>query len=136
LAYGTRWALLVGSLAFLIFFVGSCGGSRYNVQDVTVTISPAEKTIPASGQVALTASVNNFCSMCVPQINWSVVEGNGTTCSLSGCGTIQGQGTQGLLSPSVIYFAPSKAGTYIITASQLVTYTTSVSGTSVITVSP
>lgn len=129
-------------------FVGSCGGNvrGYNVSDVTVTISPAADTIPEKGQAALVASVNNFCALCVTQINWSIAE-NGSAPCLWGdvntppagpCpgGTIQGQGSEGPFSPSVIYFAPSAAGTYHITGTQSVTNTLTVSGTGVITVSP
>ena len=143
LFHKTRRGLFVGSLACLILFVGSCG-SQYNVNDVTLTISPAATTISKSGQVALVASVNNFCALCVPQINWSIAENNGNPClwqaghtppPTGSCpgGTLQ---AQGVFPTSVIYFGPSTAGTYHVTGSQVVSWTSSVTGTSVITVSP
>jgi len=140
-------ALGAGSLALLMIIAGSCGtGNGYNAGNVTVTISPATKTIPANGQVALLATVNNFCPGCVAQLYWSITENSGINCNWGDVntppagpcpgGTIQGQGPQGPLSPSVIYFAPIAAGIFHVNAAQPVTFTETVSGTSVITVSP
>jgi hypothetical protein len=140
-------ALFVGSLALLMVVVTSCGpGKEYNPRNVTVTISPAMKTIPANGQVALLASVNNFCPGCTPQLIWSISENSGTNCTWEDVntpptgpcpgGTIQGQGTQDTLSPSVIYFAPTTGGTFEVDAVQFVTVGENITGTSLITVSP
>jgi hypothetical protein len=140
-------ALFVWSLALLIVIAGSCGtGNGYNANNVTVTISPATATTAANGQVPLQAMVNNFCQTCTPEIVWSIAENSGTNCTwvdmntppIGPCpgGTIQGQGTQGPDSTTVIYFAPSTGGTFHVTASQLVTLSENKSGTSVITVTP
>jgi hypothetical protein len=97
------------------------------------------------------ATVNNFCPECVPQINWSIAENNSVPCFWGNAqtpptgpcpgGTFQAQGAQGLLSPSVIYIAPSAAGTFHVFASQIVGltssgYTINATGTAVMTVSP
>jgi hypothetical protein len=140
-------APLVWSLVLLIVIAGSCGtGNGNNANNVTVTISPATAMIAANGQVPLQAMVNNFCQTCTPEIVWSIAENSVTYCTWvdvntppSGpCpgGTIQGQGTQGPDSTTVIYFAPSTGGTFHVTASQLVAPSGNESGTSVITVSP
>jgi hypothetical protein len=108
LTHETRRVPFVGSLAFLIFFVGGCGGgSGYNVNNVTVTISPATTMIPKNSQVALMASVNNFCTGCIPQINWSITENNGSPCFWADAktppagpsqgGTIQALGSEGIV---------------------------------------
>jgi hypothetical protein len=133
-------------LALLAVLGANCGNGGYNSENVTVTVSPATATVPENGQQPLQATVNHFCSGCVPQIEWSVAENNGLGCTwadpntppLGPCpgGTIQGQGPQGILSENVIYFAPSTAGTFHISASQLITFTEVVGGTSVLTVSP
>jgi hypothetical protein len=148
----TCQALFLGSLILLASGAGGCGGKGgYNANDVTVTVAPAAKTLSPNGQVALLATVNNFCPECVPEIDWSVAENNSVPCLWGNpqsppagpCpgGTIQGQGAQGPLSPSVIYFAPSAGGTFHVIASQIVGLTSggqtiSVTGTAVITVSP
>jgi hypothetical protein len=94
----------------------------------------------------LQATVNHFCSGCMPQINWSIAENNGADCAwvdmnnppLGPCpgGTIQGLGPQGLDSQNVIYYAPGSSGTFHVSASQFVTFTEDTTGTSGITVSP
>lgn len=144
LPHETRRVLFLGPLACLIVFVGSCGG--YNVNDVTLTISPAAATIPKSSQIALVASVNKFCAGCLPEIDWSIAENNGVNPCLwqagqtppptGSCpgGTLQVQGF--VNNTSVIYFSPSTAGTYHVTGWQVVSFTSGVKGTSVITVSP
>jgi hypothetical protein len=138
--------LRIAALALLTALSFSCGNAGYNADNVTVTISPAAVTVPENGQQPMQATVNHFCSGCVPQIEWSIAENNGLGCTwadmntppLGPCpgGTIQGQGSQGIISRNVIYFAPNTSGTFHISASQLITFTEVTTGTSVITVSP
>jgi hypothetical protein len=78
------------------------------------------------------------------EANWSITENNGSPCFWADAktppagpcpgGTIQALGSEGILSPSVIYFAPNTAGTYHITGSQAISYTKDVSGMADITV--
>lgn len=133
-------------VALLAVIGSSCGNGGYDSENVTVTVSPATATVPENGKQPVQATVNHFCSGCVPQIEWSIAENGGTGCTwadmntppLGPCpgGTIQGQGSQGITSQNVIYFAPTTSGTFHISASQLITFTEATSGMSVITVSP
>jgi hypothetical protein len=133
-------------LALLAVWSSGCGNGGYDAGNVTVTVSPATATVPENGQQPLQATVNHFCSGCMPQINWSIAENNGADCawvdmnnpSLGPCpgGTIQGLGPQGLDSQNVIYYAPGSSGTFHVSASQFVTFTEDTTGTSGITVSP
>jgi hypothetical protein len=98
----------------------------------------------------LQATVNGFCSTCTPEIVWSVTENNGIGCTWGDVnsppagpcpgGTIQGQGTGGPSSLTVIYFAPNTSGTFHVSASQLVgateNFLAEVKEGTVITVSP
>jgi hypothetical protein len=137
-------------VVLLAGLISGCGGG-YNANNVTVSVSPAAVTVPTNGQVTLQATVNGFCSGCMPQIEWSISENNGAGCTWGGVnsppagpcpgGTIQGQGTAGPLSPTVIYFAPNASGTFHVSASQNVGVTENLlaqvkEGTSVVTVSP
>jgi hypothetical protein len=118
----SRRALCIGPLALLIVIAGCGGGGGYNPNNVTVTVSPAAPTVPANGQVTLTATVNGLCSTCVPTIqSWGIQEdpSNGSTCTFvppfgpCPAGTIQ-ENPANLL--TVTYFAPSTSGTYHVSA--------------------
>jgi hypothetical protein len=143
--------LCVASFILLIVIAGCGSGGGYNVNNVTVIVSPAAATIPVGGQVTLQATVNGLCSGCVSSIDlWSVAEHDGGVPD-SGCdwyttppsgpcpgGTIQE--TAGALSNTltVTYFAPSTPGTYHVVAGWSAGLGAPVTqnGTSVITVSP
>jgi hypothetical protein len=132
-----------GVLALLIAVVGCGSGGGYDANNVTVTVSPASAAVAANGQVTLNAAVHGFCSTCMPQILWTISE-NTFNCTwadmntppVGPCpgGTIQGQGSAGPASETVIYFAPSTAGTYHVLASQVVSLTYSPQGESIVTV--
>jgi hypothetical protein len=134
------------SIVLLVVLTGCGAGGGYDAGSVTVTVSPVAATVAASGQVNLQAAVHGFCTGCMPQIVWSVAENFPNNCTwvdmntppAGPCpgGTMQGQGAEGPLSETVIYFAPSTAGTYHISASQFVTLSLTVQAASVITVSP
>ena len=138
--------LCAGSLILLIVVAGCGAGGGYDAGNVTVTVSPASATVPVDGQANLQAAVHGFCSTCTPQIVWSIAENSPNNCTwvdmntppAGPCpaGTIQGQGAAGPLSETVIYFAPSTAGTFHVSASEFVTLALTVQAESVITVSP
>jgi hypothetical protein len=138
-------ALCVESLVLLIVIAGCGGGSSFDPNNVTVTVSPAAVTIPASGQVTLQATVKG--SPAAPAVNWIIAElqtngASGSQCNWSGTtppagpcpdGTIQGADAKSL---TVTYLAPSTSGTFHVIAQANVSLTLVKDGTAVITVSP
>jgi hypothetical protein len=137
-------ALFVGSLVLLIVIAG-CGGSSYDPNNVTVTVSPPAVTIPASGQIALQATVKS--GRAAPALTWSIAElrtngASGAQCNWSGTtppagpcpdGTIQGADGSSL---TVTYLAPSTSGTFHVVAQVNVSLSLVKDGTAVVTVSP
>jgi hypothetical protein len=139
-------ALCVESLVLLIVIAGcGGGGSSFDPNNVTVTVSPSAVTIPAGGQVTLQATVKG--SPAAPAVNWIIAElqtngASGSQCNWSGTtppagpcpdGTIQGADANSL---TVTYLAPSTSGTFHVTAQANVSLTLVKDGTAVITVSP
>jgi hypothetical protein len=138
-------ALCVESLVLLIVIAGCGGGSSFDPNNVSVTVSPPAVTIPASGQVTLRATVKG--SPAAPALTWSIAElqtngASGSQCNWSGAtppaglcpdGTIQGADAS---SPTVTYLAPSTSGTFHVVAQANVSLTLVKDGTAVITVSP
>jgi hypothetical protein len=139
-------ALCVESLVLLIVIAGcGGGGSSFDPNNVTVTVSPPAVTIPASGQVTLQATVKG--SPAAPALTWSIAElqtngASGSQCNWSGAmppagpcpdGTIQGADAS---SPTVTYLAPTTSGTFHVVAQANVSLTLVKDGTAVITVSP
>ena len=108
----SRALLCVGSLVQLIVMAG-CGGSGFDPNKVTVTVSPTAVTIPASGQVTLQATVTGAPINAVD--SWTIAElktngASGAQCNWLGTtppagpcpdGTIQGADAQPAL--TVIY---------------------------------
>jgi hypothetical protein len=137
-------ALFVGSLVLLIVIAG-CGGSSYDPNNVTVTVSPPAVTIPASSQVTLQATVKS--GLGAPAVTWSIAElqtngASGSQCNWSGTtppvgpcpeGTIQGADAN---SSTVTYLAPSASGTFHVVAHAIVSLTLVKDGTAVVTVTP
>src|SRR6266498_4347315 len=80
----------MGVLISLIVAAGCGGGaSGFNPNDVTVTVSPASITIPASDQTTLQATVHGLCSSCAPSVIWMIAElqtngASGAQCNWSG----------------------------------------------------
>jgi hypothetical protein len=66
-------AFCAGSLVLLIVIAGCGGGSGVDLNNVTVTVSPAAVTIPASGQVTLQATVNGTGTS-TNALTWSIAE--------------------------------------------------------------
>jgi len=138
-------ALFVESLVLLIVIAGCGGGSSFDPNNVTVTVSPSSVTIPTSGHVTLQAAVKG--SPAAPALTWSITElqtngASGSQCNWSGStppagpcpeGTIQGADAS---SPTVTYLAPSTSGTFHVAAQANVSSTLVKDGTAVITVSP
>jgi hypothetical protein len=138
-------ALCVESLVLLIVIAGCGGGSSFDPNNVTVTVSPSAVTIPASSQVTLQATVKG--SPAAPALTWSISElqtngASGSQCNWSGTtppagpcpdGTIQGANASSL---SVTYLAPSTSGTFHVIAQAIVSLTLVKDGRAVITVSP
>jgi hypothetical protein len=95
-------AFCVVPLVLLVAMAGCGGGSSFDPNNVTVTVSPPAITIPASGQVTLQATVKG--SPAAPALTWSIAElqtngASGSQCNWSGAtppagpcpdGTIQG----------------------------------------------
>jgi hypothetical protein len=143
-------ALYAASLVLLVVIVG-CGSGEFNPNNVTVTVSPAAISLPANGQALLQATASHGCDGCdgcEPFISWDISENNGANCTRTDTlpaepcpgGTIQGAtGYDALL---VTYFAPSTPGTFHVNADDLFfsnffgPATTTIEGTSVVTVSP
>ncbi len=106
----------------LLIVIPGCG-SRFNENNVSVTVSPATATVAAGGQVTLHATVHGLhgCSSCPPPfVSWSITENGSGLCDQVNnmqpagpcpAGTIQGDGT-----PDVTYFAPSTSGTFHVVA--------------------
>jgi hypothetical protein len=138
-------ALFVESLVLLIVIAGCGGGTSFDPNNVTVTVSPPAVTIHASGQVTLQATVKG--SPAAPALTWSIAElqtngASGSQCNWSGTtppagpcpdGTIQGADAS---SPTVMYLAPSTSGTFHVVAQANVSLTLVKDGTAVITVNP
>jgi hypothetical protein len=138
-------AFCVGSLVLLIIIAGCGGRSGVDLNNVTVTVSPAAVTIPPSGQVTLQATVTG--SPGAPAVNWTIAElqvngASGAQCNWGGTtppagpcpdGTIQGADTL-----AVTYLAPNTSGTFHVIAewSTLSNPVIIKDGTSVITVGP
>jgi hypothetical protein len=141
-------ALCVGSLVLLIVIAGCGGGGGFDPNNVSVTVSPAAVTIPASGDVTLQATVKGTGTS-NNALTWSIAElkingGSGAECDwldvppVGPCpdGTIQQAGGHNF--QTVTYHAPSTSGTFHVIA-EWTTITNPVitkDGTSVITVSP
>ncbi len=138
-------ALCVGSVVLLIVISGCGSGSSFDPNNVTVSVSPAAATIPASGQVTLQATVKG--SPAAPALTWSIAElqtngASGAQCNWSGTtppagpcpdGTIQGADASSL---TVMYLAPSTSGTFHVIAQANVSLTLVKDGTAVVTVGP
>jgi hypothetical protein len=138
-------AFCVVPLILLVAMAGCGGGSSFDPNNVTVTVSPPAATIPASGQVTLQATVKG--SPAAPALTWSIAElqtngASGSQCNWSGAtppagpcpdGTIQGADASSL---TVTYLAPSTSGTFHVVAQANVSLTLVKDGTAVITVSP
>jgi hypothetical protein len=139
-------ALCVESVVLLIVIAGCGGGSSFDPNNVTVTVSPSAVTIPASGQVILQATVKG--SPGAPELTWRIAElqtngASGAQCNWQGTtppagpcpdGTIQGADVSTSL--TVTYLAPSTSGTFHVIAQDIVSLTLVKEGTAVITVSP
>jgi hypothetical protein len=141
-------AVCVESLVLLIVITGCGGGSSVNLNNVTVTVSPAAVTIPPGGEVTLQATVTG--SPGAPFALWTIAElqangASGAQCNWSDTtppagpcpdGTIQGEDTPPGL--TVTYHAPSTSGTFHVIAEWSTAFNPVVikDGTSVITVSP
>ena len=141
-------AFCVGSVVLLIVIAG-CGGSGFDLNKVTVTVSPAAVTIPLSGQVTLQATVTGSPGGPVVS-SWSIAElqingASGSQCNWLGTyapagpcpdGTIQGADAPPGL--TVTYHAPSTSGTFHVTAEWSTGFNPVITkdGTSVITVGP
>ena len=139
-------ALCVASIVPLIFMAGCGGGSNFDLDNVTVTLSPSAATIPASGQVTLQATVKG--SPGAPGLVWFIAElqtdgASGAQCNWAGATPPAGpcpDGTiQGIVSGSltVTYLPPSTSGTFHVVAEYSLPFSTVVKdGTAVVTVSP
>jgi hypothetical protein len=140
-ALASSGPLWIGSFILMIACVG-CGGSGYNPNNVTVTVSPATGTVAENGQEPLRAALNTYCSGCAPLMNWSVTENTGANCTWveappprpCPAGTLQV--TEFVGSLTATYFAPSTSGIYHVVAYAVISPTVSKEGTSVVTVSP
>ena len=119
-----EWVLYF--LAFIVPIASTgCGTSNgLNPNNVTVSVSPATASIPASGQVPLQATVQGLSSGYISSISlWTVTENpSGADCATyvgivppgpCPAGTIQIAGGDEL---TVTYVAPDKPGTYHINA--------------------
>ncbi len=146
-------ALCVG-LVILFTVIADCGGgSGFDPNNVTVTVSPAAVTIPASSQVTLQATVKGAAIDAVS--SWTIAElkidpnGNPNGTSGAQCnwlsttppagpcpdGTIQGADAPPAL--TVTYHAPSTSGTFHVVAEWFtINPVITKDATSVITVSP
>jgi hypothetical protein len=63
------------SLVLLIAIAGCGGGStKWNPNNVSVTVSPATTNVAVGGQVTLHGAVNNDCDTCTPDLLWSIQE--------------------------------------------------------------
>lgn len=132
-------------LVLLMAMAGCGGGSSFDPNNVTVTVSPPAVTVPSNGQVTLQASVKG--SPAAPALTWSIAElqtngATGSQCNWSGdtppagpCpdGSIQGADAG---SSTVTYIAPSTSGTFHIVAQATVSLTVVKDGQAVITVTP
>ena len=141
-------ALCVGSLVLLIVIAGCGGGSSFDPNNVTVTVSPAAVTIPASGQVTVQATVNG--NPAAPVLTWRIAElqtngSSGAQCNWQGTTPPAGPCPDGTIQQltvlnfqTVTYYAPSTPGTFHV----IVEWSTAFSpiiikdATSVITVGP
>jgi hypothetical protein len=120
-------------LAFVVLLGGCGSGQSYNPNNVTVTVSPATATIPASGKIRLQATVNSLCSGCAASIaNWGITEDaetgdpSGFTCAWftdngpptrqCPAGTIEETPGGPSSSLTVTYHAPPTPGTYHVIA--------------------
>ncbi|MGH9504930.1 MAG: hypothetical protein ACRD20_18920 [Terriglobales bacterium] len=139
-------ALCLEALALLMVIAGcGGGGSSFDPNNVTVTVSPSAVTIPANGQVTLQATVTG--SPAAPALNWAIAElqtngASGAQCNWAGTtppagpcpeGTIQGADAGSL---TVTYLAPSTSGTFHVVALDTVSFTVVKDATAVITVGP
>jgi hypothetical protein len=135
------------SIVLLAVFAGCGGGSGFDPNNVTVTVSPAAVTIPPSGQVTLQATVTGVPT---PFAGWTIAElkingASGAQCNWLGTvtpagpcpdGTIQGADAPPAL--TVTYHAPSTSGTFHVIAEWSTAFNPVITkdGTSVITVGP
>jgi hypothetical protein len=138
-------ALCVESLVLMVVMSGCGGGSSFDPNNVTVTVSPSAITIPPSGQATLQATVKG--SPAAPALTWIISElqtngASGAQCNWSGTtppagpcpdGSIQGADAGSL---TVTYLAPSTTGTFHIIAQDNVSLSLVKMGTAVITVGP
>lgn len=70
-----RSVLSVAPLVVLIVISGCGGGSRFNANNVTVSVAPSNATVAAGGQVTLQASISGCGSACPsPGFTWSIAE--------------------------------------------------------------
>jgi hypothetical protein len=138
-------ALCVESFVLLMVIAGCGGGSSFDPNSVTLTVSPAAVTIPTSGQVTLRAMAKG--SSAAPALTWSIGElqtngASGAQCNWSGTtpptgacpdGTIQGADAN---SGTVMYLAPNTSGTFHVIAEDSVSLTLVKDAMAVITVGP
>jgi hypothetical protein len=141
-------ALCVGSLVLLLIIAGCGGGSSFNPNNVTVTVSPSAVTIPASGQVTLQATVTG--DPAAPALTWRIAElqangASGAQCNWQGTTPPAGPCPDGTIQQltvlnfqTVTYYAPSTPGTFhvIVEWSTLFSPIIIKDATSVITVGP
>ncbi len=139
----------VAGIIALCFITGCGGGNGFDLNRVTVTVSPAAVTIPASGQVTLQATVTGVPGGPVVS-SWTIAElkingASGAQCNWLGTtppagpcpdGTIQGADASPAL--TVTYHAPSTSGTFHVIAEWSTAFNPVITkdGTSVITVGP
>jgi hypothetical protein len=129
-----RLSLAVVAVVFLLLLAG-CGNGLPHSGQVSVTVSPAQATIPASGSVVLTGTAAGFTDTLLGQ--WWIQESynldRNNNCGFlstdpppqSGCPYGYVMYDPNLAVPSTAtYYAPSTPGTYHITfeATQFVTF--------------
>jgi hypothetical protein len=139
------------SFVALLLSLGACGGGGggSDFSNVSVSVSPANATVVAGGQVALQATVTGLPAGTNPAVNWTIAElqasgASGAQCNWLGSnppagpcpdGTIQGADGG---SVNVVYHAPGASGTFHVIATWSSAFTPVVarSATATITVTP
>src|SRR5271163_4084274 len=142
--------LYITSLFLLMAFAACGSSSKFNPNNVSVSVSPATANVATSGQLPLQASVQGLGSGIPSSVTlWTITE-NPTTSDCAvyvgivisdpcPAGTIQIANSTEL---TVTYFAPTTAGTYHVVAEweDFVNFTgpplATKTGTTVVTVGP